>query len=297
MDKKVIAIVVTYNRKELLKECIEALLNQTYKKCDILIIDNNSTDGTKEYIDEYIENGKVIYRNTGENIGGAGGFNFGIKEAYKLGCDYIWLMDDDSIVYKDSLENLMKYDEELNGEYGFLASQVIWKDGSICRMNIPRSSLFASNTDFESDKVEVITSSFVSFFTKMETAKEVGLPIKEFFIWTDDWEYSRRISRKYKSYLINESIVMHKCNANFGCDIVQEKEDRLWRYNYAFRNEGYYYKREGIKGIIYVFLRQFYYLYRTIFSKTDKKIKRLKIVFKKTYEGYKFNPPIEYLDK
>ena len=54
-EKKVIAVVVTYNRKELLKEAIEALLNQEYNNCDVLIVDNASTDGTREYIDELLK--------------------------------------------------------------------------------------------------------------------------------------------------------------------------------------------------------------------------------------------------
>ncbi len=294
-DKGVIAIVVTYNRKELLKECINALKKQSYKNCRILVVDNGSTDNTYDYIKNLIDDKKVIYKNTGENLGGAGGFNFGVKEAYKLGCDYMWLMDDDSIVHKDSLEMLLNYDKKLKGKYGFLASKVLWKDESICKMNMQRKSIFKTNVDYESKIVPVVTSSFVSFFVKTTVVEELGLPIKEFFIWTDDWEYSRRISRKYPSYLINESVVTHKCNSNFGCDIVQEKNDRLWRYNYAFRNEGYYYRREGIVGVIYILLRQFYYLLRIVFSSTKDKLKKIKIVFGKTCEGLKFNPPIEYL--
>ena len=79
-SKKVMAIIVTFNRKELLKESIEALLNQSYKNCDILVVDNASSDGTREFISGYIDNKKVIYKNTEVNIGGAGGFNFGIKK-------------------------------------------------------------------------------------------------------------------------------------------------------------------------------------------------------------------------
>ena len=80
-QKHVGTIVVTYNRRNLLKDCIEALLKQNYKKQEILIIDNASTDGTKEYIDNLIDNKKVFYFNTGANLGGAGGFNYGVREA------------------------------------------------------------------------------------------------------------------------------------------------------------------------------------------------------------------------
>ena len=116
-EKNVAAVIVTYNRKELLKECIEALLKQNYKKCDVLVIDNASTDGTKSYIEELLKNKRVIYKNTGANLGGAGGFNYGMKEAYNLGYEYIWVMDDDCIVHNDSLEELLIADKKLKVKY------------------------------------------------------------------------------------------------------------------------------------------------------------------------------------
>ena len=69
--ESVIAIIVSYNRKVLLKEAIDHLLKQSYKDFDILVVDNASTDGTKEYIREYIQNSDIIYHNTGTNLGGA----------------------------------------------------------------------------------------------------------------------------------------------------------------------------------------------------------------------------------
>ena len=74
-NKSVIAVIVTYNRKTLLKESIEALLNQKYKNIKVLVIDNASTDGTQEYIADIIDNDKVNYINTGKNLGGAGASN------------------------------------------------------------------------------------------------------------------------------------------------------------------------------------------------------------------------------
>ena len=68
--KRVGTIVVTFNRKKMLKECIEALLKQSYDNQEILVIDNASTDGTKDYIKKLIDNKKVFYYNTGKNSGG-----------------------------------------------------------------------------------------------------------------------------------------------------------------------------------------------------------------------------------
>ena len=83
---KIVALVVTYNRKQLLKENIEALLNQNNNEFDILIVDNASTDGTEELVKSF-ENNRIIYENTGANLGGAGGFNYGVKMSIEKGYD------------------------------------------------------------------------------------------------------------------------------------------------------------------------------------------------------------------
>ena len=132
---KVAAVVVTYNRIELLKECIKALQQQIYT-CDILIVDNASTDGTEEYINKIKKDyDNLHYKNTGDNIGGAGGFNFGMRWAVEAGYEYVWVMDDDCLPYADALEKLIETDETLKGNYGWLASAVLWKDGHECKMN------------------------------------------------------------------------------------------------------------------------------------------------------------------
>lgn len=294
--KKVIAVVVTFNRKVLLKEAIEALLNNKYPGLEVLVTDNASTDGTKEYISELLDNPRVHYVNTGDNLGGAGGFNFGMKEAYKLGCDYMWLMDDDCIVHEDSLEKLMAADEKLKGNYGFLSSKVLWTDGNLCRMNLVKETYTKNVEDWETPLVKIVMATFVSFFVKTEVVREVGLPIKEFFIWSDDLEYSRRISMKYPGYLVNDSVVTHKCKSNIGSDISRDMSESLWRYPYAYRNEIYVCKREGFYGRFRQFERVVMHCLRVIFRKNDRKGERLKIILSNTFKGMKFNPPIEYLE-
>ncbi len=195
---RIATIVVTYNRKSLLLENIRALLSQTYKDdMSIVIIDNNSTDGTREALGKYIENKDVVYINTGKNLGGAGGFYYGFKYATEHHYDYIWAMDDDCIPKSNALEELICHGEKL-GDYGFLASKVLWKDNTICKMNIQRESLWRNVNDWEVDLVPIMMTSFVSIFVPTSKVKKYGLPIKEFFIWTDDWEFTRRLSVNHK---------------------------------------------------------------------------------------------------
>lgn len=292
--KKVVAVVVTYNRKELLRECICNLNNQDYKDCIVLVIDNNSNDNTKEYIYDLIKDNKCIYRNTGENLGGAGGFNYGIKEAMKIGADYIWLMDDDCMVKRNSLTSLLEFDRN-NKEYGFLSSRVLWKDNSICTMNIQRETLTKNLQNIDEGNYEITMASFVSLFLKADIIREVGLPIKEFFIWTDDWEYTRRISRKYKCYFVGKSTVVHKCVNNMGASIEKTSLDRLDRFRYLYRNDVFLYRKEGLKGYTYMILRLMYHTCKISLSKDKFKFKKIKLMLSSTINGFRFKPEIEYI--
>ena len=77
-EQNIAAVVVTYNRKELVEQCIAHILNQQDISCDVLVVDNASTDGTAELV-QSIPDSRVRYRNTGANLGGAGGFHFGLQ--------------------------------------------------------------------------------------------------------------------------------------------------------------------------------------------------------------------------
>lgn len=293
MNAKVIAVVVTYNRKDLLQECIKSLLAQTYHNLGVLVIDNASTDGTEDLVKSF-NDPRITYQNTGANLGGAGGFQFGIRKGAALSPDYLWLMDDDSIPTPTALENLIDEAKRV-GEFGFLSSKVLWKDHSLCNMNIPKVSLNHKLRDFDGAPKKIIMGTFVSFFVPVTVVKKVGLPIKEFFIWADDFEYSRRISREYPAYFVPNSIIIHKCKSNNGSNIVTDSPDRFKRYQYAYRNEVYVYRREGFPGWTHLFLKTIMHITRVLLKAPNNKHNRLHIIWESTKEGLSFNPQIEYL--
>ena len=138
--KKIIAVVVTYNRITLLKECVYALLHQkdcTDTQLDILLVDNASDDGTKEWIEEQIAHTEshdttpIYALHLSENTGGAGGFYYGMKWAYEHGADAIWIMDDDTIPKEDALQKLwegmahVRKQMAPKSEIGFVSSTVL----------------------------------------------------------------------------------------------------------------------------------------------------------------------------
>lgn len=295
--KKVMAVVVTYNRKELLEECVKALLNQDYKNCDILIVDNASTDGTREHIKEILKNDKIKYVNTGINLGGAGGFNFGIKQAYKLNYDYFWLMDDDTIVKENSLQELIEAANVLNNNFGYLSSSVLWKDGKPCIMNKQKITKYWYDKSelLQKSLIQTYYSTFVSFFVRKEVVREVGLPIKEFFIWGDDVEYSNRISKKYNCYMVGKSQVIHKTKDNNGSNISKENNERIGRYKYAYRNECVIARENGIKGILRQVAKVNFNILRVLCSKNKYKAKKIYIIISSSIRGIFFRPKIEFI--
>lgn len=292
----VVAIVVTYNRLELLKECIQSLQSQKIP-LDILVVDNNSNDGTGDYVESLIlEQKNIIYKNTGKNLGGAGGFNLGVKHAAILNYKYVWIMDDDCIVQKNTLTEFLNFTRKNKETYGFLASKVLWSDGSLCTMNIQRKSVYrnVAVNDFNEPTIKIKMSSFVSLFIPMCIVKEVGFPIKDFFIWSDDWEYTRRISRKYTCYLLNSSTVIHKSKSNRGADISTADWKNIDRFNYLYRNDVYLYRREGILGWVYQAFRLPYHILKVLLKAPNNKIKRIGIIVRATLKGLTFYPNIEF---
>lgn len=297
--REVAVIVVTYNRKELLYKNITSLLSQTKDESDIFIIDNASTDGTYEYIKEFIDNEKVFYINTDKNLGGAGGFAFGIKNAVLTGYEYIWLMDDDTIPLSNALEQLLQASYLLDGSYGFLSSAVLWTDGTASLMNIPQiKQPWYKGLEFLKDGLLLCKqASFVSLFIKSEVICAVGLPIKEFFIWADDFEYTQRIARSYDCYIVGKSQVIHEMKYNNTSNIALDDVTRIDRYKYAYRNECYIARNSGFRAFIHqIFRIGKHFSQVLIYSKTYRLI-RCWIIITSSCRGLFFNPEIQFLEK
>lgn len=292
----VAAIVVTYNRKELLKECIEALKASTCS-VDVIIIDNNSTDDTKEYISDLI-GGNVIYKRLKKNLGGAGGFSAGMKYAVKRGYEYVWIMDDDTIVKKDSLEVLLKAKDEISDSFGFISSSVKWIDGSDCKMN--RQTYKEQISDYEKLYVKkgiypVKAATFVSLLFSSDAIRQIGLPLKEYFIWGDDKEYTLRMSNTFACYNVVDSQVIHKMNNNEGSNITKDDIERINRYYYAYRNDFATARSQGIKDLLIYVAGFILNAVRIILFAPSNKIKRLGIMLKGLRDGIAFRPRVRYV--
>lgn len=293
---RVAAVVVTYNRRVLLERCLCALVHQKGVTPDIWVIDNASTDGTGEMVQAWDEP-HLHYHNTGENLGGAGGFAYGMRQAGSAGYDALWLMDDDTIPEPDALAELLQADKALAGRYGWLSCRALDDKGNDQPMNRQRKTMYTDVDDFSVDSVLVpaVMASFVSLFVRTEVVREYGLPIADFFIWSDDWEYTRRISRALPCYAVPKSRVLHAMQNPGTVNIATDVPARWPRYRYFYRNDVVLYRREGLAGWAWLLAKDAWHSAQLLRDKRGHRLERLGIIWRGFWQGVHYRPEIEYL--
>ena len=292
--QRVAAVVVTYNRLPLLKQCLAALAAQTVQGFSVLVVDNASTDGTAEYL-AGVQFSGLIYRNTGKNLGGAGGFAYGVQAAAELDFAALWLMDDDTLPTPDALAQLLTTDAAHGQNYGWLSSRALAPDGTDQPMNLQRATMYRDIAGFDQPEVPAVMASFVSLFLRTDTVRQFGLPIAEFFIWSDDWEYTRRISRAKPCYVIPASRVVHAMQNPGIVNIARDVPARWARYQYFYRNDVVLYRREGLTGWLWLLAKDAWHTVQVLRDSQGHRRQRIAIIWKGFAAGVNFHPETPYL--
>lgn len=294
-DNSIITIViVTFNRKKWLLNCLKALSKQTQKPSKILIIDNASIDGT---IDTLQQNGWLAQSNIQlialkENIGGAGGFSFGMQYALEQGAEWIWMMDDDGYPEEECLEKLYKYaiahklqaisplqiNISQHDQLGF----PVWVDKKQIRGNINQ----LDNYIF----LEKEANLFNGLLIHRSAIEKIGLPRKEFFIRGDEVEYTKRMKQANIAFgtLVNTKF-FHPSDSNervsslFGLLTTRDAHSDFKNY-YMFRNRAVAFIEDGNSWLLPLdFIRYTYYY--LIVKKMD--VQGLKLWCTATIDGMK----------
>ncbi|WP_144659863.1 glycosyltransferase [Paenarthrobacter nicotinovorans] len=241
----VVAVVVTFNRRELLQTTLEGITAGTRVPDAIVVVDNASTDDTAAFLEQYQApvTTDVVRLNT--NVGGAGGFVVGMERAIlDHHADHVWIMDDDTEPQPAALDEALEVSEAYRRETGeapaFIASRVVWTDGRDHPMNRMRPRLGASeaarSTASRIGATQIRSASFVSVLIRAEEIKQHGLPIADYFIWNDDLEYTARISRDGTALTTEASVANHhtKVFGDAGADpgprFYYEVRNKLWVY-------------------------------------------------------------------
>jgi dTDP-4-dehydrorhamnose reductase len=297
----VFAVILTYNRRGLLSECLSAVSQQT-SPCDrIIVVDNGSTDDTLDML-RAEWSGRVTVCALPQNIGAAGGFNAGTRFAYQEGADYIWLMDDDVIPETDALERLLDADETLREREifaPFVISNATTPAGlstNTPELHVRQNAVSYATWPLLLDRciVPVGRATFVSILFPRETIKRYGLPIAEMFMWGEDMEFTMRITRDGPGYLVGDSRVVHVRALSGAPDIRTERNPARIRYFYYLkRNQMFMRRRLRHGSITKHVLRQLKLAAELIIQ---REFYKARLVVTGTLDGLAFNPPLEKAD-
>jgi GT2 family glycosyltransferase len=239
----VAAVVVTRNRPALLKRCLAAIDSQTYPASELVVVDNASDEPTRDLlaVQAARRDGSFHAIRLEENTGGAGGFHAGMHACLSLPCTHMWLMDDDcepdseavaeliaaaAIVGEDAVLGGNVFD--LNGESVNVQS-ISQRLGTNC---VPQYPLHLAD-----GLLEMRSLTFVSFLVPVDLVRKVGLPLKEFFIWGDDTEYSRRLARFTRLYQVGKSKIKHLKSGDASQSVFKEQDrNKISQYHWFYRN-------------------------------------------------------------
>ena len=259
-------VLVTFNRCCKLKHALDCYKNQSILPQTIIVVDNNSNDGTREYLDEWkkVEEGydKIVIKMS-SNTGGAGGFYYGMKKALTIGTDWIWVSDDDAFPDNDAFEVLNEFYKSYEGEdLSALCSCVVNNgqvhlghrnrlDSSYLRVKITPVSL----SEYRMKYFECDIYSFVGVLLNRKKLIDAGLPEKDYFIYHDDQEHAMRLRKQGKILVVPKSIVHHDTPNNsdkglfWGSYYDIRNELLMIRKNYAVRYFVLRYVKKGLRNL------------------------------------------------
>lgn len=221
MNKIVCAVLVTYNRVDVLKTALSYIKAQTLQPSMVVVVDNNSTDGTKEFLSTIKNDGLIHTVHLDKNIGYAGGIAHGMEYGMKQGkLDYFWIMDDDSYQPDDTLGLLVQNIEtsgfDILGSNGF-----VLKFGS-------KKQITTQNKMEEADFI-LIDGAII----KADVVAHIGAPSEKFFMMCEDYEYCKRLKKNgYRVGVLNMDSI-NRLHLGGGGKFTK---NTLWRGYYHSRN-------------------------------------------------------------
>lgn len=246
--------VVTYNRSGLLSRLLESIVVMDPQPGHLIIVDNASVDDTTEVVESYRDRleCELVYRRLETNTGGSGGFSEGVRVAYELGSEWIWLMDDDVEVIPDGLAKMGAWAPRFKSiqgrRYDYDGSEFYWQYRIAEKMGIPIPFAPAS---FDASGYKPMNSGcFEGMFIHRDIVGQIGLPDPRFFIYWDDQVYGWLASRKTESVIVDE-FVLRRTREIKQWDMGirhMNASSNAYRY-YIMRNRGHikqYYRALGV---------------------------------------------------
>lgn len=241
--ERIVAVVVTFNRRELLEQTLAGIAGGRVTPDAVVIVDNASTDGTDAYLRELDYPLPIDIVHLAHNMGGAGGFTVGIDRALvRHGADLVWVMDDDTEPTENTLAEAYSawagYSPVRSQRPAVVASKVVWSDGRDHPMNTMRT-MFAAGAA-RTQRAEAVgarpirSASFVSILMDAAAMRATDLPVADFFIWNDDFEYTTRLIQHSQGIATGASVALHHTktfgttDAKPGPRFYNDVRNKLW---------------------------------------------------------------------
>lgn len=314
-NKKVYIIILNYNGWENTIECLESVLKIEYPNFQVIVCDNNSTDNSLKKIIEWAEgyriveetlhknivypfeikpidydiidvnfmkksNKKLLFLKIEKNLGFAGGNNQGVKYAIKQNdFEYIWFLNNDTVVEKNSLTKVVEYMSKSN-KMGICGSKLLYYNNP----NIIQGLAGSYNPFFgiskhiynvaSLDKISYVIGA--AMLVKKEFLEKIGLMNEFYFLYYEELDWAKRAENKFKIDVCLDSIVYHK----EGASIVTRSSFSEY---YLLRNRliftWIYYK----KYLLIVFIRMLMNIFHPFHKRPYKRLEMLKKVVNDAY--------------
>jgi glycosyltransferase involved in cell wall biosynthesis len=204
-------VIVTFNRSHLLTGLLTSISRMDPKPGHVVVIDNASSDDTTEVVESFRSTigTEIVYRRLDENTGGSGGFSEGMRTAYELGSEWVWMMDDDVEVVQDGLARMGAWTPRFKSiqgrRYDYDGSEFYWQYKIAERMGIPIP--FAPAGFDASGFKEMNSGCFEGMFIHRSIVQQIGLPDPRFFIYWDDQTYGWLASRRTTAVIVDEFVL------------------------------------------------------------------------------------------
>lgn len=245
------AVVVTYNRLDKLRVTVLRLLDQPIDH--VLVFDNASDDGTAAWLAE-IDDPRLVVHHSLDNLGGAGGFDLGLRQmVQRFDPDWIVVMDDDGRPAAGTIDAFRGMD--LRG-WDAIGAAVLTPAGEVCEMNRPYRNPFWRAHEFlrtlsgkgrhgfhlqdpayaaDAPMVEIDMASFVGLFLSRAAIEKAGFPDGRLFVYGDDQLYTLQMRRRGLRIGFAPAIRFeHDTEAKQGAGGVVLRP--LWKVYYMYRN-------------------------------------------------------------
>ncbi len=258
----IVCVVVTYNRLAKLKKALACYACQTMAPQRMIIVDNASAQDTAAYLQMWLQQKESYDKQVihlPKNIGGSGGFYAGMQAALQIGAKWVFVADDDAYPEPDVIEGMDKKCQEIledaTSNVSVLCTSVVC-DGEIDNLHrkFLKNYIFflrearLGKENYTLDSIDIDSFSYVGAAISRQTLKSIGLPLKEYFIYYDDFEHAIRCRKAGRIVCLPQLKMIHDSDPGrvpMGVD---------WRKYYFVRNKINcylrYYKLAGIAAII-----------------------------------------------